>query len=148
MGQNLHWQRLIEAQRMGIRINVQQRNGDPLVSVKVVLLNKGILLENEHGATVTIELNDICGIEFLEIAEDEPDPVVLGTNLGKLFYYQKRIQFIKLYHRLPRGADNYLIKKIVSIDEDNERLIFVDDFGKIHRVAIKNIKEIHVTVSM
>ena len=143
MGQNPHWQQLIDAQKSGARMNIQQHRGDPLVNVKIVSMDNDVVLQDEDGATVTIEIDKIKGVKVLEVVESDPKPNIPATNWETLVHYNDKITTIVL-----RTGAHFFVKSINVIDPKSLSVLFYDTNNRPHDFQIKNIAEIHVAIAM
>ena len=143
MAQNPHWQQLIDAQRTGARITIQQHCGDPLVNVKVLSTENGIILEDEDGHTVTIELSDVRGVPSKEIVEDKPEIYEPKTNWETLVYYGDKITAITL-----RTGGCFFVESIQLIDPGSQNVMFIDTNERLRDFQVKSIAKIRVEIDM
>ena len=143
MRQNPHWQCLIDAQKTGARVDIQQKNGDSLVNVKIISTEDDIVLEDEDGGTVTIELNKVGGVKSREVISDESEPGVQVTDWETLVKYHDRINTIVL-----RTGAHFFVKSVNVIDPKSLSVLFYDTNNRPHDFQIKNIAEIHVAITM
>ena len=142
MNKNPHWQRLIDAHENGTRITIQQKAGDPLVNVKVISTEDGVVIESESGHTRTIDIADIRGVETLEIVEETIGVSMAETSLDKLSRLRQKITAIET--RLPSPRDFFRVKRVVSISANDQRVVFIDHEEHRRRIAVGNIVHVYV----